>query len=101
MGKNPNGKPPRKKNSRTRRKRWNLRKNRCMFSGEQVPIDLKRFTNSGINLVECPRCGRMRSLSPSKGVLRFKAHTPRKQQTPLTEKRWSATGKTDWSVVEG
>src|SRR5947209_5126914 len=32
------------------------------------------------------------SLSPSKGVLRFKAHTPRKQQTPLTEKRWSATG---------
>jgi hypothetical protein len=73
----------------------------CTFSGEQVPIDLKRFTDSGINLVECPRCGRMRSLSPSKGVLRFKAHTPRKQQTPLTEKRWSATGKTDWSVVEG
>ncbi len=73
----------------------------CTFSGEQVPIDLKRFTDSGINLVECPRCGRMRSLSPSKGALRFKAHTPRKQQTPLTEKRWSATGKTDWSVVEG
>jgi AAA domain len=73
----------------------------CTFSGEQVPIDLKRFTDSGINLVECPRCGRMRSLSPSKSVLRFKAHTPRKQQTPLTEKRWSATGKTDWSVVEG
>src|SRR5206468_9940148 len=70
-------------------------------SGEQVPIDLKRFTDSGINLVECPRCGRMRSLSPSKGALRFKAHTPRKQQTLLTEKRWSATGKTDWSVVEG
>src|SRR6266852_5568249 len=50
----------------------------CTFSGEQVPIDLKRFTDSGINLVECPRCGRMRSLSPSKSVLRFKAHTPRK-----------------------
>jgi len=47
----------------------------CTFSGEMVPIDLKRFTDSGINLVECPRCGRMRSLSPSKGVLRFKAHT--------------------------
>ncbi len=61
----------------------------------------RQITDSGINLVECPRCGRMRSLSPSKGVLRFKAHTPRKQQTPLTEKRWSATGKTDWSVVEG
>jgi len=73
----------------------------CTFSGELVPIDLKRFADSGISLVECPHCGRMRSLSPSKGVLRFKAHTPRKQQTPLTEKRWSATGKTDWSVVEG
>jgi AAA domain len=73
----------------------------CTFSGELVPIDLKRFADSGINLVECPHCGRMRSLSPSKGVLRFKAHTRRKQQTPLTEKRWSATGKTDWDVVGG
>ncbi len=73
----------------------------CTFSGELIPIDLKRFTDSGINLVECPDCGRMRSLSPSKGALRFKAHTRRKQQTPLTEKRWSATGKTDWDVVGG
>ena len=47
----------------------------CMFSGKQVPIDLKRFTDSGINLVECPDCGRMRSVSPVKGVLRFKPHT--------------------------
>ncbi len=39
----------------------------CTFSGEMVPIDLKRFTDSGINLVECPRCGRMRSLSPAFG----------------------------------
>ena len=73
----------------------------CTFSGELVPIDLKRFTESSISLVECPDCGRMRSLSPSKGVLRFKPHTRRKQQTPLTEKRWSATGKTDWDVVGG
>jgi hypothetical protein len=73
----------------------------CTFSGKVVPIDLKRFTDSGINLVECPDCGRMRSLSPVKGILRFKQHTRRKQQTPLTERRWSATGKTDWSVVEG
>ena len=73
----------------------------CTFSGELVPIDLKRFAASSINLVECPDCGRMRSLSPSKGVLRFKPHTRRKQQTPLTEKRWSATGKTDWDVVGG
>ncbi len=73
----------------------------CTFSGELVPIDLKRFTESSISLVECPHCGRMRSLSPSRGVLRFKPHTRRKQQTSLAEKRWSATGKTDWSVVGG
>jgi len=71
----------------------------CTFSGELVPIDLKRFEISSISLVECPDCGRMRSLSPSKSILRFKAHTRRKQQTPLTEKRWSSTGKTDWDVV--
>jgi hypothetical protein len=67
----------------------------CTFSGALVPIDLKRFTDSGINLVECPGCGRIRSLSPVKGVLRFKAHIRRKQQTPLTEKCWSATGTTE------
>ena len=72
----------------------------CTFSGV-VSIDLKRFTDSGISLVECPDCGRMRLLSPVKGVLRFKAHTRRKQQTPLTAKRRSATGKTDWDVVGG
>ncbi|GHO86984.1 hypothetical protein KSZ_49900 [Dictyobacter formicarum] len=73
----------------------------CTFSGKLVPIDLKRFTDSGINLVECPDCGRMRSLSPVKGVLRFKPHTRRKQQMPLTEKRWSTTRRTDWDVVDG
>jgi hypothetical protein len=26
----------------------------CTFSGELVPIDLKRFTDSGINLERCP-----------------------------------------------
>jgi AAA domain-containing protein len=70
------------------------------FSGV-VRIDLQRFTDSGINLVECPGCGRMRSLSPVKGVLRFKAHPPRKQQTQQTSRRWSTTGKPDWEVVGG
>jgi hypothetical protein len=28
------------------------------FSNELVFIDLKRFADSGINLVECPDCGR-------------------------------------------
>jgi len=70
------------------------------FVGE-VLIDLKRFTDSDIALVECPRCSRTRSLSPVKGVLRIPAHTPRIQQTALSSKRWSATGRTDWSVVGG
>jgi hypothetical protein len=72
----------------------------CTFPG-LVEISLKRFQESDTQLVECPGCGRMRTLTPSKGVLRFKAHTPRKQQTPLTAKRWSTTGKTDWDVVGG
>jgi AAA domain len=73
---------------------------KCTFSGV-VPIDLKRFTDSDITLVECPDCSRMRSLAPVKGVLRFPPHGPRKKQTPVTSKRWSATGKTDWGVVGG
>jgi hypothetical protein len=73
---------------------------KCTFPG-LVSIDLKRFQDSDTQLVECPDCGRTRTLSLVKGVLRFKAHTRRKQQTPLTEKRWSATGKTDWDVVGG
>src|SRR5947209_19408772 len=51
MGKNPNGKPRRKKNSRTRRKRWNLRKNRCKrtlhptarFLENRFPSNLSAF----------------------------------------------------------
>jgi Zn ribbon nucleic-acid-binding protein len=72
---------------------------KCMFSKTVIPIDLKRWTESSVPLVECPHCGRTRSLSPVKGVLRFPPHERRKQQTPLTSTRWSATGKTDWDVV--
>ncbi|HEU5380867.1 MAG TPA: hypothetical protein VFV38_36045 [Ktedonobacteraceae bacterium] len=62
-------------------------------------IDLKRFTASSVSVVEYPRCGRTRSLFPVKGVLRFPPHEPRKIQTEVKGKRWSATGKTDWDVV--
>jgi hypothetical protein len=73
----------------------------CTFSGV-VPIDLKRFTERSVAVVECPGCSRTRSLSPSKeGILRFPPHKPRKMQTPVTGKRWSAKGKTDWDVVGG
>src|SRR5947209_6302588 len=72
---------------------------KCTFSRTLIPIDLKRWTESSVTLVECPDCGRTRSLSPSKGVLRFPPHERRKQQISLTSTRWSVTGKTDWGVV--
>ncbi len=72
---------------------------KCAFSRTVIPIDLKRFTNSGVTSVECPDCGRTRSRSPVKGVLRFPPHEPRKIQTEVQGKRWSATGKTDWAVA--
>jgi AAA domain len=73
---------------------------KCTFFGK-VSIDLKRFADSGVALVECPDCSRTRSLSEHKGVLRFPSHDRRKMQTPVTSKRWAARGKTDWDVVEG
>ena len=74
---------------------------KCTFSRTVIPIDLKRFTASSVTSVECPRCGRTRSLSPVKGILRFPPHEPRKIQTSVTSKRWSATGTTDWDMVGG
>ncbi|HSX80841.1 MAG TPA: ATP-binding protein [Candidatus Saccharimonadia bacterium] len=73
---------------------------KCTFAGV-VAIDLTRFADSGVALVECPACSRMRSLSPHKGVLRFPSHDRRKMQTPVTGVRWAAQGKTDWGVVGG
>jgi hypothetical protein len=74
---------------------------KCTFSRTMVAVDLKRFTESGVTSVECPRCGRTRSLTPVKGVLRFPPHEPRKIQTEVKGKRWSTTGKTDWGMVGG
>ena len=72
---------------------------RCTFSGI-VSIDLERFLASSTHLVECPGCGRTRTLSPKNGVLRFSPHDRRKKETPHTEQRW-AMEKTDWDVVGG
>jgi len=71
----------------------------CTFSGG-VPIDIKRFLESGVSLVECPGCGRAWTLSPGGGVLRFKSHKKRKTNAPNTGRRW-ARGKdeTDWGVI--
>jgi hypothetical protein len=71
----------------------------CPFSGN-IPIPLPRFEQSGVSLVECPGCGRVWTLSPSGGVLRFKSHKQRRKNAPNTGRRW-ARGKdeTDWGVV--
>jgi hypothetical protein len=72
---------------------------KCTFSG-LVEISLKRFQDSDTQLVECPGCGRTRTLTPVKGVLRFKPHDKRKTNTPNTGKRW-AMPETIWEVVGG
>jgi len=72
---------------------------KCSFSGV-LSIELKRFLDSGISLVECPDCARMRSLEPRNGVLRFPSHDKRKRRTPQTERRW-AMSETTWEVVGG
>ena len=74
---------------------------KCTFSGA-VLIDLQRFEKSGVARVECPGCGRVWTLSPSSGVLRFKSHDIRKTNTPNTGQRWArGEGETDWGVVGG
>ncbi len=70
---------------------------KCTFS-KVVSIDLKRFADSGVSLVECPDCARTRSLTPHKGVLRFPSHDRRKIQTPNTMPRW-VKGQTSWDPV--
>jgi hypothetical protein len=74
---------------------------KCTFFGV-VPIDIKRFEESGVALVECPDCGRAWTLSPRGGVVRFKSHDTRKTNTPNTGRRWArGEGETDWHVVGG
>jgi len=72
---------------------------KCTFSGI-VSIDLERFLASSTHLVECPGCGRTRTLEPHGGVLRFKSHDKRKTTTPNTGQRW-AMEKMNWDVVGG
>ena len=73
----------------------------CTFSG-MVTIAIQRFGQSGVSAVECPGCGRVWTLSPSGGVLRFKSHPKRKTNTPNTGQRWArGESETDWDVVGG
>jgi hypothetical protein len=65
-----------------------------------VPIDIKRFAESGVSFVECPDCGRTWTLSPRGGVVRFKSHDKRKMATSHTAEWW-AIRETIWKVVGG
>src|SRR6266702_3535178 len=69
---------------------------KCTYSGV-VSIDLKRFADSGVALVECPDCSRTRTLSPRNGVLRFSSHDKRKTRTSTTSRRWARIDST-WKV---
>jgi AAA domain len=72
---------------------------KCTFPGV-VSIELKRFQESSTHLVECPDCGRTRTLTPLKGMLRFPSHKKRKTMTPNSGHRW-AMRETIWEVVGG
>ena len=72
---------------------------KCTFPGI-VTIDLERFLTSSTHVVECPGCGRTRTLSPKNGVLRFSPHNLRKKETPHTEQRW-AWIEEDWALIGG
>ncbi|WP_165423803.1 serine hydrolase domain-containing protein [Ktedonosporobacter rubrisoli] len=67
------------------------------FSGI-VQIPLKRFEESGVALLECPGCGKIWTLSPRGGVLRFKSHDKRQTTTPATGMRWTE-GNTNWGMA--
>ena len=82
-------------------------KNRCKRAHhpnarllEWFPSISQRFAESCVALVECPDCGRTRSLSPSKGVLRFPSHDKRKIRTLNTDRRWIMR-ETAWEVAGG
>jgi hypothetical protein len=70
---------------------------KCTFSGV-IPIELQRFLDSGIRLVECPNCAATRSLEPHRGVLRFSSHSQRKTRTPNIGQRW-VKRETAWEVA--
>src|SRR5690349_3655914 len=58
----------------------------CTFSGELVPIDLKRFTDSGINLVECPRLQEECVRSPRSKVTTGSKHIPERRAADASDR---------------
>ncbi|HKV01825.1 MAG TPA: hypothetical protein VJQ26_06860 [Ktedonobacteraceae bacterium] len=73
-----------------------LRQGILLFWGGS--IDLKRFLDSGIALVECPDCVSTRTLSLRRGRLKFPSHASRKTPTPTTHPRWTRIDSA-WDAV--
>ncbi len=72
---------------------------KCSFAGV-LEIQARHFLDSETQRVECPACGRLRSLSPHNGILRYPSHDKRKKQVAQTEPRW-VQSETGWEVVSG
>lgn len=74
---------------------------KCIFSGI-IPIDLKRFQNSGIALVKCPDCARTRSPEPEarRRVPRHPPYGTWETSTRHTKQR-RITKKTIWETIGG
>lgn len=59
----------------------------CPFKGV-LEISPDQMKKTGVSLVECPDCGRARSLTFSGRTVRFPPHTKRKTNTPNKDERW-------------
>jgi hypothetical protein len=60
----------------------------CPFKGV-IEISPDQMKATGVSLVECPDCGRARSLPFSGRTIRFPSHTKRKTNTPNKDERWA------------
>ena len=67
---------------------------------DDIRGDRKRFAESGVLLVECPDSGRIWTLSPRGGVVRFKSHDKRTTTTSTPAERW-VMRETIWNIVGG
>jgi hypothetical protein len=96
MGKSPNGKPSRKTPCQTCRAQWKRRKRRknrntrakqpgftFVFRGFHRPQTI--YAIRSMSLVECPLCGRMRSLSPGLAASSGSKHTLERRAADPTD----------------
>ena len=59
----------------------------CPFKGI-IEISAEQMKETGMSLVECPRCGSTRSLPFSGRAIKFPSHQKRKTKIPSEDERW-------------